>query len=112
MRAMRHSAGWIAGLTLASVVAVVAWSYGSGGLVAVMLSPDIEGAAKVQTIQEFFLAWGSAAPLIYMAVVIVEVVVAPIPGTMVYLPGDLCSAGRSAAWWRCLATWLALVSVA
>ncbi len=89
MRAMRHSAGWIAGLTLASVVAVVAWSYGSGGLVAVMLSPDIEGAAKVQTIQEFFLAWGSAAPLIYMAVVIVEVVVAPIPGTMVYLPGGL-----------------------
>jgi uncharacterized membrane protein YdjX (TVP38/TMEM64 family) len=44
-------------------------------------------------IQEYFLSWGSAAPIAYALIVTVEVVLAPIPGTLLYLPGGVIFGG-------------------
>jgi len=86
---MRHRDRWLAGLVLAVVTALVAWSYLSGGFAAIVLSPSIDGEAKVKYIQEYFLSWGSLAPFVYVLIVTLEVIVAPIPGTMLYVPGGL-----------------------
>jgi uncharacterized membrane protein YdjX (TVP38/TMEM64 family) len=86
---MLHRDRWFAGLSLFAVASLVAWSYFSGGIAAVMLSPSLDGATRVRHIQEFFLTWGSLAPLLYIVIVTLEVVIAPIPGTMLYVPGGL-----------------------
>lgn len=84
---------WLAGLTLTALVLLVAWSYGSGGFAAVALSPSIGGDAKVAYIQAYFHGWGRLAPVVYILIVTLEVVVAPIPGTMLYVPGGLIFGG-------------------
>ena len=67
----------------------VAWSYQAGGIMNVLLDPKIESATRLLQIQDYFRTWGPAAPGAYLLVVIVEVIVAPIPGALLYLPGGL-----------------------
>ena len=67
----------------------VAWSYRAGGIMHVLLDPQIESPTRLVHIQDYFKAWGPAAPAAYLLVVIVEVIVAPIPGALLYLPGGL-----------------------
>lgn len=86
---MRRLDGLVAALVLGALIGLVAWSYASGGFAFVVLSTSIEGAEKVAYIRSFFEGWGGWAPLIYVAIVVVEVVVAPLPGTMLYVPGGL-----------------------
>jgi uncharacterized membrane protein YdjX (TVP38/TMEM64 family) len=80
---------WLSGLVLLVVFGVGLWSYLGGGFASIATSRDLEGGDKVRLIQAYFDQWGPAAPLVYIAIVIMEVVIAPIPGTMLYLPGGL-----------------------
>jgi uncharacterized membrane protein YdjX (TVP38/TMEM64 family) len=86
---MRHLDRLAAGLVLFLLIALASWSYWSGGFAFVVLSPSVDGAEKVTYIREYFNSWGSAAPLVYTAIVVIEVIVAPLPGTMLYVPGGL-----------------------
>ena len=76
-------------LLLVVVMSGVAWSYRAGGIMHVLLDPEIESATRLAQIQDYFRTWGAAAPGAYLLVVIVEVIVAPIPGALLYLPGGL-----------------------
>jgi uncharacterized membrane protein YdjX (TVP38/TMEM64 family) len=76
-------------LLLVVVISCVAWSYQAGGIMNVLLDPKIESATRLLQIQDYFRTWGPAAPGAYLLVVIVEVIVAPIPGALLYLPGGL-----------------------
>jgi uncharacterized membrane protein YdjX (TVP38/TMEM64 family) len=69
------------------------WSYYTDGIVATVLSTTLPSAEKVEAIQELFAAWGNLAPLVYLLLVIAEVVIAPIPGTLLYLPGGMLFGG-------------------
>jgi len=80
---------WLSGLILAVVLGAGLWSYAGGGFVAITASPDLDGPEKVRLLQAYFDQWGPVAPLVYVAIVVMEVVIAPIPGTMLYLPGGL-----------------------
>ena len=44
-------------------------------------------------IQEYFDSFGVIAPLVYVGIVTIEVVVAPIPGLMLYAPGGMIFGG-------------------
>lgn len=80
------------------MLALVAWvaiSYAGGGLVGVMLRSDLQAAAKLEYLRQYFLALGALAPLAYVGLVTVEVVVAPIPGTILYAPAGVIFGG----WW-------------
>ena len=44
-------------------------------------------------IQDYFRSFGVVAPLVYVGIVTVEVVVAPIPGLMLYAPGGVVFGG-------------------
>ena len=76
--------------------ALVAWalcSYFSGGVIAVLSAPGPSAAVKVTQIQEYLDSFGVIAPLVYVGIVTIEVVVAPIPGLMLYAPGGIVFGG-------------------
>jgi len=69
------------------------WSYSSGGIIAVLWTPGRSAADKVAVIQDYFRSFGVLAPLAYVGIVVIEVVVAPIPGLMLYAPGGMVFGG-------------------
>jgi uncharacterized membrane protein YdjX (TVP38/TMEM64 family) len=79
--------------TLLGLVAWVAVSFAEGGIVGVMLRPDLPAADKIEVLRAFFDDLGRVAPLAYVAIVTVEVVVAPIPGTILYAPAGVIFGG-------------------
>ncbi len=70
-----------------------AWSYASHGIVFTILRGDLSAADKVSLLQQFFESFGAAAPLVYLAMVTAEVVLAPLPGLMLYAPGGVVFGG-------------------
>jgi uncharacterized membrane protein YdjX (TVP38/TMEM64 family) len=76
-------------LVVATLLAIVFWSWASSGMVFDMLRADWDAAAKVARLQTYFAERGVWAPLIYVIFVTVEVVVAPLPGLILYVPGGL-----------------------
>ena len=80
-------------LTLLGLVAWVAASYFEGGIVAIMSSTELAAADKLDELRAFFDGLGVFAPLAYVAIVTVEVVVAPIPGTVLYAPAGVIFGG-------------------
>jgi uncharacterized membrane protein YdjX (TVP38/TMEM64 family) len=91
------------------------WSYQSGGLLHVLLSPLPAGESRLDALRLYVQSWGALAPLVYVAAVTVEVLVAPIPGTLLYAPagaifggfvgGTLSLAGNVAG--AAIACWIA-----
>jgi uncharacterized membrane protein YdjX (TVP38/TMEM64 family) len=76
------------------VITILAlWSFGDKGIVYVLLSGDLSAAEKIRLLQEFFGRLGAAAPLAYVAMVTCEVVLAPLPGAMLYAPGGIIFGG-------------------
>jgi uncharacterized membrane protein YdjX (TVP38/TMEM64 family) len=76
-------------LLLALLGSFCAWSYLGGGIVNLLLDPGIPSELRLLRIQDYFEAWGPAGPLAYGIVVTIEVILAPIPGTLLYLPGGV-----------------------
>src|SRR5688572_5714317 len=76
-------------LTLVLLVIGAVWSYLAGGIINLLLDPGIPSELRLTRIQRYFEAWGRAGPIAYMLIVMIEVVLAPIPGTMLYLPGGV-----------------------
>ncbi len=72
---------------------LLAWSYAHDGIVQVLLRSGDTAEEKVAALRAFFDRFGVAAPLAYVAFVTVEVVVAPLPGTMLYAPGGIIFGG-------------------
>ncbi len=72
-----------------AVVGVVAASWHSGGIVYDLMRLDSDPAVKLERLKMYFLSFGNFAPLVYVVFVTVEVVVAPIPGLMLYAPGGI-----------------------
>ena len=89
---MRKDAA-VATAILISLVAWVGWSWATGGIVGILFDPSLESAQKVDSLRNFFEQWGIFAPVAYVLFVMVEAVVAPIPGAMLYLPGGMIFGG-------------------
>ena len=77
---------------IALVGGLLGWSYATGGIVRVLLHTGT-AEEKVSALRAFFGRLGVAAPLAYLGFVILEVVIAPIPGTMLYAPGGAIFGG-------------------
>lgn len=84
-----------AAATLLFLASLCAWSYGSGGFIATLLDLELSNAEKVAELRAVFETSGAFAPLLYVLFVTVEVVLAPLPGTLLYLPGGAIFGG----WW-------------
>lgn len=80
-------------LALAILVSLVGYSYLSNGLVASLASTTTPADAKLDAILARFESFGTWAPLAYILFVTAEVVVAPLPGLMLYAPGGILFGG-------------------
>jgi uncharacterized membrane protein YdjX (TVP38/TMEM64 family) len=69
------------------IAAVNSWL--NQGLLFQLMRPDSDAASRVTVLKDFFQSCGYWAPLAYLLFVMVEVVVAPLPGLMLYAPGGL-----------------------
>lgn len=83
----------IAWIGLGLSVGVSIWSWLSGGLLADLTSVEHDAAWKIDRLKAAFESCGPFAPLAYFLFVTVEVVVAPIPGLMLYAPGGIIFGG-------------------
>lgn len=86
-------ARWCVSALALLLAAGMIWSYASGGLAATLLSTQLTAAEKLAALRAFFLDLGVAAPAAYVAFVTIEVVVAPLPGAMLYAPGGIVFGG-------------------
>jgi uncharacterized membrane protein YdjX (TVP38/TMEM64 family) len=80
-------------IVLLSLSGWAIFSFTNGGIVSKVTSLELSAEEKLDAIQDYFRAWGALSPIVYVAVVIVEVVIAPIPGMMLYLPGGVIFGG-------------------
>src|SRR5215216_4641867 len=78
---------------LVLLATLLAWSYVEGGIVWAILTSEYSADEKLSLLRGFFAHFGSAAPLAYLLFVTIEVIVAPIPGTMLYAPGGIIFGG-------------------
>ena len=77
----------VVGLALTTV-----WSYASGGLIYLLFTPA-DGTTRLETLRSFVLGFGVLAPVVYVGIVLVEVLVAPFPGALLYAPGGAIFGG-------------------
>jgi len=87
---------WARRLAVVSIVvllSLVIWSWIGGGIVGVLLDRDVPNVAKLEHVRHVFDGFGVLAPVAYVAAVVVEVVVAPLPGLALYAPGGLIFGG-------------------
>ncbi len=68
-------------------------SYQREGILYLIINSDLSAADRIESIRDHFLSYGAFAPLIYVIFVIIEVVVAPLPGLMLYAPGGMIFGG-------------------
>jgi uncharacterized membrane protein YdjX (TVP38/TMEM64 family) len=78
---------------LLALAAWVIWSYQAGGILRVLLVPPPGGGTTLDALRVYVLGWGMWAPVVYVAAVTVEVLVAPIPGTLLYAPAGAIFGG-------------------
>jgi len=69
------------------------WSYATGGLLRVLLSASPESGGTLEALRAYVQGWGAWAPVIYVAAVTVEVLIAPIPGLLLYAPAGAIFGG-------------------
>jgi uncharacterized membrane protein YdjX (TVP38/TMEM64 family) len=79
----------IAGILIAGAV----FSYLTSGFVYMLTTGSADQGPWVERVREAAAGWGAFAPIVYVLVVVVEVVVAPIPGALLYAPGGAIFGG-------------------
>ena len=73
--------------------ALASWSYAAGGFVFTLVQTTGDGDQSLEVLRQYLARWGTFAPIAYVLLVIVEVLVAPLPGTLLYAPGGAIFGG-------------------
>ena len=76
-------------LVLVAILLTMLVSWCNDGIVAKLLDAQLSASERVLVLQHFFQEAGFFAPLAYVMFVVAEVIIAPIPGLMLYAPGGL-----------------------
>jgi uncharacterized membrane protein YdjX (TVP38/TMEM64 family) len=92
-RAAGASSVALAILVIGAIVAWTIWSYRAGGLMRVLVAEAPPGGSRLDALRLYILGWGALAPVVYVCAVIVEVLVAPIPGPLLYAPAGAIFGG-------------------
>lgn len=72
-------------MVAAGAAAWAVWSYTTGGLIRVLFVPSAD-TSTLDAVRAYVLGWGPWAPVVYVVAVVIEVTIAPIPGTLLYAP--------------------------
>ncbi len=90
---MVSSRKFISLFLLISLVAFFVYSYFSGGIFSIIFKGNTPTNEKLTLIRDYFHTLGKLAPIVYALIVTVEVIVAPIPGALLYIPGGIIFGG-------------------
>jgi uncharacterized membrane protein YdjX (TVP38/TMEM64 family) len=92
---MSRTARRWAGFTVALVLlgAFAWWSYSRGGFVFALVRATSDRDESLDVLRRYLATWGVFGPLAYVLLVIVEVLIAPLPGTLLYAPGGAIFGG-------------------
>ena len=82
----------LAVLVIASLSALACYSYAQGGIAQDLFTGGLT-TDKVDRLRAFLGSFGPMAGLFYVALVTMEVVIAPLPGLMLYAPGGVLFGG-------------------
>jgi len=83
-------------LAFGLAMGIALWSYVTGGTMRVLVDGAGSFGDSSQTLEALRTAlnrWGRLAPAVYVAAVVIEVLVAPIPGTLLYAPAGALFGG-------------------
>ena len=72
-----------------AILLTMLFSWCNDGIIAKLLDTQLSASERVLVLQRFFQEAGLLAPVAYVMFVVAEVIVAPIPGLMLYAPGGL-----------------------
>ena len=72
-----------------ALIATAADSWVSEGILWQLTDPNVDAIVRVERLKDYFQELGPLAPVVYVLFVTIEVVVAPIPGVMLYAPGGI-----------------------
>ena len=76
-------------LILIAAIGGILFSLADHGIVYQLVRTDTAPATKIEELRDFFDQFGQAAPAVYVGFVVIEVIVAPLPGAMLYAPGGV-----------------------
>ena len=76
-------------LVLFAILLTMLVSWCNDGIIGKLLDTQLSASERVLVLQRFFQEAGLLAPVAYVMFVVAEVIVAPIPGLMLYAPGGL-----------------------
>ncbi len=68
---------------------LAAWSWSTDGMVYQLTRTDVGASDQTEALKSCFAGFGAWAPFVYAVLVTIEVVVAPLPGLMLYAPGGI-----------------------
>lgn len=83
---MTRVAGFVATALLALTLVGLTVSYLQDGLIAQLLAAEMTSTSRLELLREWVASFGAWSGLVYVALVTVEVVVAPLPGPLLYAP--------------------------
>jgi len=69
------------------------WSYSADGFVFALVHTTGDGSESLEVLRRYLASWGAFGPIAYLLLVVVEVLVAPFPGTLLYAPGGAIFGG-------------------
>jgi uncharacterized membrane protein YdjX (TVP38/TMEM64 family) len=70
-------------------VLAVAWAALRTDFVSQLFDSGVSAEVRLASLKSFFARFGVFAPLVYIGLVVIEVIVAPLPGVMLYAPGGI-----------------------
>jgi uncharacterized membrane protein YdjX (TVP38/TMEM64 family) len=84
---------WPVVVVVSAAVAWTLWSYLSGGIVATLFAVADDPEGSIEVLRGQLARAGPFGPAVYIVAVVLEVVVAPIPGTLLYAPAGAIFGG-------------------
>ena len=80
-------------IVVGALVAAGLFSFWTSGLLTAAVSSPGHQETWLEQLRTMVASWGRLAPVIYTLAVVVEVIVAPIPGALLYAPGGAIFGG-------------------
>jgi uncharacterized membrane protein YdjX (TVP38/TMEM64 family) len=80
-------------IILSTLIAGALFSYLTSGFIHVLVTGSPDQGPWLERVRDAVAGWGRLAPVVYTLIVVIEVVVAPIPGALLYAPGGAIFGG-------------------
>lgn len=79
---------WLPWIAISICLLCSLYSWATEGVIYHLIA-SADGETRIDQLRRYILGFGSLAPILYVGIVVLEVVIAPLPGLMLYAPGGI-----------------------